>query len=149
MTRSLLSFICCLPALLSATWSGHPGRNRGDPCSVFTPAEIKAHFGTAVGGGEMAGLGTGCQWAVINNDTAFAMIQMIRDTSGWSNPIAAPSYQKVTGINGEGFSVKDPQGGWRAEARNGKGAYAVLLTGAPSASREGAIALLRKFLERS
>jgi hypothetical protein len=145
MNRFLFALLCCFPILVSANRSGD---KQGTLCSLFTTAEIKAQFGTPVEGGEMAGLGTGCQWAAINNDTAFAMIGVIADTSAWSNPIAAPSYQKVTGINGEGFSVKDPQGGWRAEARNGKGAYAVLLIGAPSASREGAVALLRKLLER-
>jgi hypothetical protein len=112
-------------------------------------AEVKQHFGTAVEKGELAGMGTGCQWAVTNNDTAFAMTQILRDTSGYGTPIQAPTFQKLTVAQGEGFSVADPQGGWRAEARNGKGHYAVQLIGAPSATREGAVALLRKLMERS
>ncbi len=118
-------------------------------CSLLSAAEVKEAFKTAVGPGEMAGMGTGCQWGVLNNDTAFAQIQIIPDTSAWSNPVMAPSYQKITGIKGEGFSVKDPEGGWRAEARNGSGAYTVQLIGSPSASREGAVALLKKLMERS
>ena len=124
--------------------------DQGGPCSLLTSAEVKEAFGTPVAAGETGAMGTGCQWAATNNDTAFAQIQIIPDTSAWSNPIAAPSYQKVTGVKGgEGFSVKDPQGGWRAEARTGKGAYAVQLIGSPTATREGAVGLLRKLLDRS
>ena len=141
MIRLLLALLFGAPASLLA---------QKEPCSLLTTAEIKEHFGTAVEKGEMAGLGTGCQWAVKNNDTAFAQIQIIpRDTSGYGTPIQAPSYQKLDGIDGRGFSVKDPQGGWRAEAATGKGHFAVQLIGAPSATREGAVALLRKLMERS
>lgn len=143
MIRSVIALSCI--AILSAT----DAVAQSDRCSLLSAAEVKDAFKTPVGPGEMAGMGTGCQWAVLNNDTAFAQIQIIPDTSGWSNPIMAPSYQKIPGIKAEGFSVKDPEGGWRAEARNGKGAYAVQLIGAPSASREGAVALLKKLLERS
>jgi hypothetical protein len=164
MPRSLFALLCCLPALIAATCSGDSapkvasaaqitpaatGGEQGGPCALFTLAEIKAQFGTPVGPGEEAGMGTACQWPATNSDSAFAQVAVNADTSYWSNPIAAPSYQKVTGIKGEGFSIKDPQGGWRAEARNGKGAYVVMMIGAPSATREGAVALLRKLMERS
>ena len=139
MIRLMLALLFGAPASLLA---------QKDPCSLLTTAEIKEHFGTAVEKGEMAGLGTGCQWAVKNNDTAFAMIQILTDTTAYGTPIQAPSYQKLTGIKGVGFSVQDPQGGWRAEAKNAKGHYAVQVIGAPSATREGAVALLRKLLER-
>jgi hypothetical protein len=163
MTRSLLALAWSVPVLLTVACSGDAPRakadaadtvagtvagSEADPCSLLSTAEVTKQFGTMVESGEMAGMGTGCQWMALDNDTAYAMIGIVRDTSEWSNPISAPSYEPVTGIDGEGFSVEDPQGGWRAEARNGKGAYAVLLIGAPSATREGAVALLRKLLER-
>jgi hypothetical protein len=143
MIRTIIVLSCI--AILSTTDAGA----QSDRCSLLSTAEVKDAFKTAVGPGEMAGMGTGCQWAVLKNDTAYAMIQIIPDTSGWSNPVMAPSYQKIPGIKAEGFSVKDPEGGWRAEARNGKGAYTVVLIGAASASREGAVALLKKLMERS
>lgn len=139
MIRLLLAVLCAAPSALLA---------QKDPCSLLTQAEVKQQFGTAVDKGEMAGMGTGCQWAATNIDTAFAQIQIIPDTTGYGTPIQAPSFQKLTGIKGVGFSVKDPQGGWLAEAKTAKGHYAVQLIGAPSATREGAVALLRKLMER-
>jgi hypothetical protein len=164
MQHSLAALFCALPLIAAATCSGDSaqakapagpqaaldaGAKQGGPCSLFTSAEIKEAFGSPVGPGETAGMGTGCQWPATENDSAFAQIAVNRDTSAWSNPIAAPSYQKVSGITGEGFSVKDPQGGWRAEARNGKGAYVVMMIGSEKAKREGAVALLKKLMERS
>jgi hypothetical protein len=139
MIRALISVFCLIPVPLLAQQS---------PCSLLTPEEVKAQFGTPVQKGEIAAMGTGCQWAASNNDTAFAQIQILSDTSGYGTPIQAPSFQKLTGIKGVGFSVRDPQGGWLAEAKTAKGHYTVQLIGAPSATRQGAVALLRKLLER-
>lgn len=77
------------------------------------------------------------------------MTQILSDTSGYGAPITAPTFQKLTVNQGEGFSVADPHGGWRAEARDGEGHYAVQLIGSPSGTREGAVTLLRKLMERS
>jgi hypothetical protein len=139
MIHTILAILWLIPVPLLAQHS---------PCSLLTPEEVKAQFGTPVDKGEIAAMGTGCQWAASNNDTAFAQIQILTDTTGYGTPIQAPSFQKLTSITGVGFSVKDPQGGWRAEAKTAKGHYAVQLIGAPSATREGAVALLRKLLER-
>jgi hypothetical protein len=164
MTRSLLALGGALPLLLAFNCSGDSkpsgvaaaaraavgaaAGGQGEMCSLLSPTEVKQFFGTAVEKGESAAMGTGCQWAAASNDTAFAQMQILSDTSGYGTPIQAPSYQKLTGIDGVGFSVKDPQGGWRAEAKTPRGHYAVQLIGAPSATREGAVAMLKKLLEK-
>ncbi len=116
-------------------------------CSLFTREEIQELLGTPVENGDVAGpLGTACQWNGSADDSAYAQVQVISDTTYWEKPTLAKGYEQLDGIGKEAFVVPE-MGGWRAGALTDASVIMVSVSGGTS-NRDTAIRLLRTSLER-
>ena len=112
-------------------------------CKMFTPAEIAAYEGAAVGAGSNAAMGTGCQWSD-TSDNDSAMVQVVR-ASDHEPATAAPGYKPLPQVGQEGFVV--PQmGGWHAAAISG-GKSVNVQTGAKS-DQARTVAFLQEAIKR-
>jgi hypothetical protein len=116
-----------------------------DPCGLVTVQDVAAALGTAVQPGEPGGpLGTACQYA--GKDDDYALIQVIDDTTYWMDPKMANGYEPIADLGLAAFSMPQ-RGGWRASGLTGA-SMAVVVLSARSATRAGAVALLRKVMAR-
>lgn len=129
-----------------ATPAASPASQEG-LCSLFTREEIEELLGTPVENGDVAGpLGTACQWNGSADDSAYAQVQVISDTTYWEKPTLAEGYEQLDGIGKEAFVVPE-LGGWRAGAVTDASVIMVSVSGGTS-NRDTAIRLLRSSLER-
>jgi hypothetical protein len=148
-------------ALLALSCSGNSDRASNSPvstssprtetseglCSLFTREEIQELLGTPVEAGDVAGpLGTACQWNGSADDSAYAQIQVLRDTSYWEKPSLAKDYETLDGIGREAFVVPE-MGGWRAGALTDAAVIMVSVNGG-TVNRDTAVQFLRSGLER-
>ena len=157
--RKLVS-VLILAMLASSCSSGpNPGGSGANPtpaaspasqeglCSLFAREEIEGLLGTPVENGDVTGpLGTACQWNGSADDSAYAQVQVISDTSYWEKPTLAKGYEELDAIGKEAFVVPE-LGGWRAGAVTDASVIMVSVSGGTS-NRDTAIRLLRNSLER-
>jgi hypothetical protein len=113
-------------------------------CSLFTQGEITKLLGVPVAAGESAI--AGCQWAATSDDTSFAQIQIIEDTSYYEPHKGAKGYEELKGVGLYGWSGDDFLG-WTASANTGRHVLIAAVNGGNS-NRETAIRFLRILVER-
>ena len=81
-------------------------------CKMFTPAEIGAFLGAAVGAGQNAAGGAGCQW--VDKDFEVQAIVTVVDPTKFEEPSLVKGFKRLSGIGKKAWVA--PDSGWRAGA---------------------------------
>jgi hypothetical protein len=113
-------------------------------CKLFTAAEASKYVGKAVGAGENAAMGSGCQWAA--KDYEGDMLVQIVPASYHSEPTLAKGFLGLPEIGTKAFVVPE-MGGWKAATVRGEESINVMLSG-PGANQQTTVALLKDTLAR-
>lgn len=114
-------------------------------CTLFTTSEVQALLGTAVESGELAAMGTGCQWFG-KDEESYAIIQAV-GPDFWVDPQQALGYEPIPKLGQRAYSHPDSEGGWRAMALAPDAAISVVMIG-KTTTRNNTISLIRQVHER-
>jgi len=153
---------CCLVAALTTACGGNTAKSDAEKtaaaisgadsaaaasnpqCKLFTPAELATYAGQRLSAGEVAAMGSGCQWAAVSGEGS-VLIQVY--PAEYHEPHrGAPGFRQVADVGTKGF-VESELGGWNAGAITGPDAVVVAVSG-PKASDAVAIALLKETIAR-
>ena len=112
-------------------------------CKLFTPSEIAAYLGKAVGAGENAAGGAGCSWADKEYD-AQALLTVV-GASQFPEPSLVKGFKRLQGIGDKAWVA--PDSGWSAGALVGDSAVVVNLDSS-QANAAAVVAFLREAVKR-
>jgi hypothetical protein len=136
--------------LLTTARAASAQAHRADICSMFSAEQVGKLLGTPVASGEPLTAQTGCQWW--GKDDKSSVVASVVDTAYLIDPRGAPGYQVIPGLGKRAYSyvetqnLVDPGHAFTAAALARRGV--VVTFRAPSATREGAVALLRSLVNR-
>jgi hypothetical protein len=145
MPPAVRAFLLLLPCLL-LVGGVNPSRAPDDPCTLFTPSEIKTLLGVPVPVAAGSPSIAGCQWTTAD-DESYAQIQIIEDTSYYEPHKDAEGYQELTGVGLYGWSGYE-LGSWVASANTGRFVLLTMVT-SPKSGRDAAIKFLGMLVERT
>ncbi len=117
--------------------------DKNPQCQLFTPADLGKLVGMPLEPGQVAAMGSGCQW-LARSGTGSAMIQVV--PASYHEPHSgAPNFRNLPDIGSRGFVEHDM--GWNAGAIVGAESIVVSVDG-PTANDATAIALLNETIKR-
>ena len=113
-------------------------------CKLFTVAELTKYVGVPLVSGQVAAMGTACQWT---NKAGSGSVMIQVAPARYHEPhTGAKSFRKLPDVGTRGF-VEESMGGWNAGAISGDKTIVVSVQGA-AATDATAIALLKETIKR-
>jgi hypothetical protein len=112
-------------------------------CKLFSQAEIAAYLGAAVGSGQNAAGGLGCNWSD-KDHASFATVSVV-PPNYFPEPSMVKGFKRLPHVGPKAWVA--PDSGWSAATLAGDAAIVVVLYG-KSATEAAAVALLQESVKR-